>query len=343
MNLLQVFFIISWIIISILALDIAKRQKFNALHFFVFILVWLWLLLFTFFPSILNWIWNIFGLQRWADVLVYASIIFLVYFVLLLLRKVEWNVFELTLLVREIAIQNSPKKIINWKFIILMRAYNEWSVIKDTINSVIDNGFDNILVVNDWSTDNTDLELGSIKKWNLIILKHFRNRWGWAALETGFEYIRRYWKVDYIITFDADGQHDVCDLKKVDNYLKEHKKVDVFIGSRFLSKRQIWMPLSRRIILKLGIVFTFLLSRVNLSDSHNGFRIFRREVLDKINLTIDGMWYASEMIDIIATKEIPFKEIPVNIIYTEYSLWKWQKNSNALNIAFKMIWNKFFK
>ena len=343
MNLLQVFFIVSGIIIFLLALDIAKKQKFNALHFFVFIFVGIWLLLFTFFPWILNWIWSIFGIKRWADVLVYVSIIFLVYFVLLLLRKVEWNSWDLTLLIREIAIQNSPKKIINWKFIILVRAYNEWSIIKNTINSILNNWFENILIVNDWSTDNTLLELDDIKKWNLIILNHYRNRWGWAALETWFEYIRRYWKANYIVSFDADWQHDIWDLKKVEGYLNSHKKTDVFIGSRFLSKKQIWMPLSRRIILKLWIVFTFLLSRINLSDSHNGFRVFRRKVLDKINLTIDGMWYASELIDIIASEKIPFKEIPVNIIYTEYSLQKWQKNSNAINIAMKIIWNKFFK
>lgn len=66
-------------------------------------------MLFTFFPEALNLIGKIFGLQRGADVLVYASIIFLFYFVLLLLRKVETTREEVTKLVREIAIQSAKR------------------------------------------------------------------------------------------------------------------------------------------------------------------------------------------------------------------------------------------
>ena len=102
MNLLQLFFILSWVIISIIAFDVAKKQKFNALHFVVFIWVWLWLLVFTFFPWVLNIIWEFFWLPRWSDLLVYASIIFLIYFVLLLLSKVEQNNEDITKLVKEI-------------------------------------------------------------------------------------------------------------------------------------------------------------------------------------------------------------------------------------------------
>lgn len=343
MNLLQVFFIISWIVISIFAIEIARKQKFNALHFFVFISIWFWLLIFTFFPNILNQIWKIFWLQRWADILVYSSIIFLVYFVLLLLRKIETNREELTGLIREIAINNSGKKIIKWKELILIRAYNEATVIKKTINEVLENWFKNILVVNDWSRDDTLQKIQSIKNENIIILNHLWNRWAWAALETWFEYIRRYWDIDYVVTFDADWQHDVEDIKKIEKYLVKHEKVDVLIWSRFLTTKQVWMPIVRKIILKLWIIFTVLVSNIKLSDSHNGFRVFRRKVLDDIHLTIDWMWYASELVDIISSKKIPFMEIPVNISYSEYSLNKWQKNWNAIRIAFKIIRRKFFK
>lgn len=58
---------------------------------------------------------------------------------------------------------------------------------------------------------------------------------------------------------------------------------------------------------------------------------------------MDDMSYASEMIDIIANKKIIFTEVPVNIIYTEYSLSKWQSSWNAINIALKTIWYKFFR
>lgn len=109
MNLLQIFFIISGLIIFLVAFDIARRERFNALHFLVFLWVGSGLLIFTFFPSVLNTLGLLFGLQRWADLLVYASIIFLFYFVLLLLQKVESTREEVTRLVREIAISNAKK------------------------------------------------------------------------------------------------------------------------------------------------------------------------------------------------------------------------------------------
>lgn len=104
MNLLQAFFIVSSAVISIIAFDIAKRQKFNALHFLVFIGIGIGLFVFTIFPNILNKMGQIFGLQRGADVLVYVSIVFLFYFVLLLLNKTEKNREDVTRLVREISV-----------------------------------------------------------------------------------------------------------------------------------------------------------------------------------------------------------------------------------------------
>lgn len=107
MSLLQIFFIISGVIIMLISFDIARRERFNALHFLVFLGVGTGLLVFTFFPWVLDFIGHLFGLTRGADVLVYSSIIFLFYFVLLLLRKVEANRQELTNLIREIALQNT--------------------------------------------------------------------------------------------------------------------------------------------------------------------------------------------------------------------------------------------
>lgn len=344
MTLLQIFFIVSGIIIFVLAFDIAKRQKFNALHFIVFLLIWIGLFTFSLFPNILNLFWELFGVQRWADVLVYGSVIFLVYFSLLLLRKVEWSNSNITQLIRELSIENSEKRVISGKELILIRAYNEWKVIKKTIDELIDKWYNNILIINDWSTDNTRKIISKYKNnTGIIILNHLKNRWGWAALETAFEYIRRYANVDYIVNFDADWQHDVKDLEDVKKHIHDHPKVDVFLGSRFMWKRTIGMPFWRKIILKLWILFTAFISQIKLTDAHNGFRVFRSNIIDRVHLTIDDMWYASELVDIISTEKIPYKEIPVTIKYTEYSLDKWQKNGNAIKIALKIIWNKFFK
>lgn len=342
MNLLEFFFIISGLILLFLSYDIAKRQKFNALHFLVFIWVWFWLLIFTTFPSVLQYIWNLFWLQRGADVLVYASIIFLLYFSLLLLNKVEKNKEDLTHLIREFALEKSKKEVISWEICFLVRVYNEESIISQTLDAILAVGYNNILVVNDGSTDNSKNILETYKE-KIILLSHYKNRWAGAALETGFEYLRRYGKMEYVCTFDIDGQHQIKDIEAFLTEFKKDKNLEVVLWSRFITKTNTNVSFIRKWVLKLWIIFTFFISNIYLTDSHNGYRVFKKEVLNKIKLTIDDMSYASEMIDIIANKKIKFKEIPVDILYTDYSLSKWQKSLNAINIAFKTIWYKFFK
>lgn len=342
MNLLQVFFIISWIIILILAFDVARKQKFNALHFLVFIWVWAGLLVFTFNHSVLEFIWDIFWLQRWADVLVYASIIFLIYFVLLLLNRNVANQDSLTSLIRAIAIDNSKKVSIKWNEVFLVRVYNEKEVILDVLQEIIDAGYKNILVVNDGSTDGSREILETL--WDkIILLNHYQNRWGGAALETGFSYLRKFSQCRYTVCFDADGQHHINDVKKFFAEFEKDKNLDIVLGSRFITKTKTNVPFLRRIILFLGRIFTFFISNIKLTDSHNGYRVIRKEALDKIRLTMDGMEYASELIENIYVHNLKFSEVPVDILYTEYSLRKWQKSMNAINIGFKVIWNKFFR
>lgn len=342
MNLLQVFFIISWIILLIISLDVAKKRKFNALHFLVFIWVWVWLVAFSFLPDLLNTVWSFFWLQRWADLLIYSSIIFLMYFSLLLLNKVEQNREDITKLIREIAIANSKKEIISWEICFVIPAYNESAIIKETIENLLNNNYKNIIVINDWSKDDTLWILENYKD-KIIILSHYKNRWQWAALETWFEYLRRYWKVKYVCTYDADGQHQLSDLPKFLKAYKEDDTLKIVLGSRFITKTNTNITLSRKIILKLWILFTFFISNIKLTDSHNGYRVIKLEALKDIFITIDWMWHASEIVDIISSKKIKFKEVPVDILYTDYSISKWQTSGNAINIALKTIWYKFFK
>ena len=342
MNLLQLFLTLSGIIILILAIDIAKKQKFNALHFLVFLWMWWWLLIFTFFPSFLNDFWQFFGLQRWADLLVYASVIFLVYFVLLLLSKHVENKDNITGLIRELAIENSDKKVIEWKEVFLIRVYNEEQVLKKTIKEILDKNYKNILIINDWSTDNSKHILESF--WDkIILLNHLINRGWWAALKTGLEYLKRYSKTEYIVTFDADWQHYLGNLDNFFEEFKKDKKLDIVLGSRFIKKTNTNVPLMRKIILFWWKIFTYFLSNIYLTDSHNWYRVFKTKILNKIYISMDWMEYASEIIESINKNKLNYKEVPVDIKYSEYTLKKGQKNWNAIKIAIRFIWSKFFR
>jgi len=341
MQLLDIFFVISWIIIFLLGLDIARRQKFNALHFLVFLAIGLGLMVFTFFPWALTTLWNIFGLQRGADLLVYVSIIFLIYFVLLLLRKLEDNKEDITKLVREIAIQNAGVKTFDSSEIFIIPAYNEGEVLAETIGEVLDAGFTNIIVVDDGSRDNSRKILADFAG-KIIVLHHYKNRGQGAALETWFEYVRRFWGDEwYVVTYDSDGQHDIEDIAKFRAYASED--IDILLGSRFLSESKTNVNLKKKIVLKLGIILTFFLSHIRLSDTHNGYRYIKKTALRDMYITIDGMWHASEIIDIISQKKLRYREVPVHIKYTQYSIAKWQKISNGMNVISRFIWSKFFR
>lgn len=307
----------------------------------MFLAIGLGLMVFTFFPGALQSLWNIFGLQRGADLLVYVSIIFLIYFVLLLLRKLEENKEDVTKLIREIAIQNAGKKIFDESEIFIIPVYNEWKVLKGTIQEVLDAGFTNIVVIDDGSSDNTRSVLEKFGN-KILVLYHYKNRGQWAALETGFEYVRRFWGEEwYVVSYDSDGQHDIADIQKFREYARDD--IDVLLGSRFLSESKTNVSLKKKIALKLGIIFTYFLSHIRLSDTHNWFRYIKKTALKDIFITIDGMWHASEIIDIIAQKNLRYKEVPVHIKYTEYSLAKWQKISNGMNVITRFLWSKFFR
>ncbi|MDQ1343672.1 MAG: hypothetical protein QG650_392, partial [Patescibacteria group bacterium] len=360
-NLLQAFFAISGIVIFVIALDISRRQKFNALHFLVFLGIGGGLLLFTAVPQTLDLIGRIFGIPRGADVLVYAGIVFLSYFSLLLLNKTEKNREDTTRLVREIALHTgapkdkaldfsvpvskegrpNPKKS-NVAF--LIRSYNEAARIGEVLDAVVAAGFSKILVVDDGSRDATSAILA--RRPEIMVVRHPQNRGGGAALETGLEFFRRYGRglgVDFITTFDADGQHDVADVSAFMDAFKKDDALDIVLGSRFVVKTRTNVPFFRHIILMGGKVFTRLISGISLTDSHNGYRMLRIASVEKIRLTMDGMEYASELIERVSQLGLKFKEVPVNIRYDEYSLGKGQKSSNAFNIAAKMIWSKFFR
>jgi hypothetical protein len=61
---------------------------------------------------------------------------------------------------------------------------------------------------------------------------------------------------------------------------------------------------------------------VHLTDAHNGYRMLKIATLGRIHITMDGMEYASELIDQIGTHNLHFTEVPVNIHYDEYTLGK---------------------
>jgi len=212
--------------------------------------------------------------------------------------------------------------------------YNDAEMILKVIKSLKDKGYNNIVVVDDGSKDN-GYEVVK-KNTDVIVAKHIINRGQGAALQTAME-IAIEKGAKYIVHFDSDGQHDVKDIDHMLNALIEGN-YDIVLGSRFLQKNDI--PLKKRILLKGGIIFTYILSGIWLTDVHNGLRVMTAETAKKLNIQHDRMEHASEILDKIKIFNLKYTEVPVTIHYTEYSMSKGQSISNSINIAWELIFSK---
>ena len=229
------------------------------------------------------------------------------------------------------------------EIIFLIRAYNEATRIVPVIKSILRAGFTHILVVDDGSRDNTLEVLSQFP--SIHIVHHPFNRGGGAALETGFEYIRRNGEnmgIKYVVTFDADGQHHVEDMPVFIEAFGKDSSLDLVLGSRFVVKTTTNVPLFRRLTLLGGQFFTLFISGIWLTDAHNGFRMMKIETVKKIRLTMDGMEYGSEFVDEMKHQKCRFTEVPVNVTYTDDTLAKGQHLGGIWRIVTKMIWKKFF-
>jgi len=222
------------------------------------------------------------------------------------------------------------------KTYIIIPVFNEEKVIRKTI-SELKKYFNNIIVINDGSTDSTNIELDKLK---IITINHPINLGQGASIKTGIEFVLNYTNAEAVITFDADGQHSVEDAKIFAKKIFETEKKIIF-GSRFL-KNENNIPFLKKIILKIAIYLTNLLFRVKLTDTHNGLKAFKIEALREIEINIEGYAFETEIIIDVSKKNISYMELPTNIIYTEYSKAKGQSVLNSIRI-FEDIMIRLFK
>ena len=222
----------------------------------------------------------------------------------------------------------------NKEVALIIPVYNEGEVIKSVIDKVLKE-YKYVVCINDGSRDNSREE---ILKTKAYLVDHPINMGQGAALQTGIEFARNL-PVDYFVTYDADGQHRLEDVKEMIKTIKR-EKTDFVLGSRFLGKEAVNMPKMKRIILKMAIKFSNATSGVKLTDTHNGLRVFNRKVADSIQITLPDMAHASEILEIIHRNNYTYTEIPVVIEYTDYSRSKGQSIINAVNIAFDTLLRK---
>lgn len=218
------------------------------------------------------------------------------------------------------------------KIFIVIPAYNEEKVISKVITNIRKEGLKDIVVVDDGSFDRTKEKAKNAKA---KVLKHFLNRGKGAAVKTGLEYAKLK-KADIVVTIDGDGQHNPKDIKKMIKKIDEG--YEIVLGSRFLKNKN-KIPLFNKIANYLANIIVFMMYNLWVSDSQSGFRAYSKTALNKIDTKFDKYEFDSEVIREIARNKIKFCEIPIDVLYTKYSVSKAQKQGlkNGIKTLFKMI------
>lgn len=209
--------------------------------------------------------------------------------------------------------------------------YNEARVIGDVVRDARLT-FPNVVAVDDGSSDDSAARAAAA---GAAVVRHPVNLGQGAALQTGFEYALTQPGMRWVVTFDADGQHQVEDVEHMLATARS-ENLEVVFGSRFLDDRTD-AGLLKKAVLKLAVTYTNATTRTQLTDAHNGLRLIHRDVVARLNITQNRMAHASELVAQIGALGVPYGESPVHVLYTDYSKSKGQSLWNSVNILVELI------
>ena len=169
--------------------------------------------------------------------------------------------------------QMSPSE--NFDTTVVIPAFNEVISLKEFLPELVDSCVKNcwkVIIVNDGSSDQTKSVLDHYANHDLVeIINHKVNKGYGGALKSGIMAA----ETDYIITIDADGQHNIEDIRKMKNYIQA-TDADMVVG-----KRDFDGNMFRTIGKKVIRFFANLLMKIPVKDLNSGMKIYRTELVQK--------------------------------------------------------------
>ncbi|MBI3139942.1 MAG: glycosyltransferase family 2 protein [Sphingobacteriales bacterium] len=221
-------------------------------------------------------------------------------------------------------------------FVILPVFNEEPGLIGQIVSGLLQQGY-RVVLVDDASAKKVMLPPAN----HLFQLRHAVNLGQGAALQTGIALALKK-NADYLVTFDADGQHSIADIPALLLPLRE-KKADITLGSRFLLPGHHNASWFRQLLLEAGRWVNYFFTGFYLSDAHNGLRAMNRYAAEKINLKENRMAHATEFLLQIKQHKLRMLEVPATVTYTDYSKGKGQSAFNSLRIFFDLFLHKLFE
>lgn len=225
------------------------------------------------------------------------------------------------------------------KLSIVIPVYNEAATIPEIIKRVKETPFEKeILIIDDGSRDGTRDVLQSFQgEPDIQMFFHSENKGKGAALRTGFEKITG----DIVLIQDADLEYTPQDYPKLLEPIMQGE-ADVVYGSRFLGGPHrvlfFWHYLGNQFLTFFSNMFT----NINLTDMETGYKVFRREVLDKIHIRSNRFGFEPEFTAKVAKNKFRIYEVPVSYFGRDYAQGKKITWKDGVVALFLIIWFKFF-
>ena len=199
--------------------------------------------------------------------------------------------------------------------LIIIPAYNEEKNIGKVLDEIKkDINYADILVINDCSTDDTKKIVEN--KGVMCITNMFNMKYA-MAIQTGIKYAYQN-DYDYVIQFDADGQHIAKEAEKLFNEIKISNS-DIVIGSRYLVDTGYPCPAARRIGTRVFEKLIKLLCKKVIADPLSGFQCINKKVIKRYSTMGKYPEYPDANLIIEMLREgYEIKEIPVKMRLRQY-------------------------
>ena len=222
--------------------------------------------------------------------------------------------------------------------IIVTPTYNERKNIEELLNTIftIDSNY-HVLVVDDNSPDDTGAIVKELQSnySNLHLLSRVKKQGLGSAYVAGFKYALK-GNYDKIVQMDADMSHDPKDVVSL---ISELDNSDVVIGSRYISGINVVNWPIRRLIISYGAnIYTRLITGLPVKDATGGFKCWKREVLESLdldNVRSQGYSFQIEMTYRAWLQNFKIKEVP--IIFVDRTIGESKMNRSVMLEAAIMI------
>jgi glycosyltransferase involved in cell wall biosynthesis len=214
---------------------------------------------------------------------------------------------------------------------VVIPVYNEVGNVKVIIKRVQAQKLaSEIVVVDDGSTDGTRDILKELDgKDNLRVIFHEKNQGKGAAVVTGMKAARG----DVLLIQDADLEYDPRDYPKLLQPIEE-EIADVVYGSRFLGGARRVTMFWHMVANKLLTVMTNILYNTILTDMETGYKVFRREIVEGMNIKARRFDFEPEFTAKVLKRHYRIFEVPITFNPRDYS----QGKKIKLKDAFSAVW-----